>query len=59
MPSENLLTELGDDLMETRAWLADVAESDCDSDCRSLAVQSLMLMDKNLKSQLQIPDMET
>lgn len=22
MPGENLLTELGDDLMETRAWLA-------------------------------------
>lgn len=22
MPSENLLIELGDDLMETRAWLA-------------------------------------
>ncbi|XP_051738445.1 telomere length regulation protein TEL2 homolog [Ctenopharyngodon idella] len=59
MPGENLLTELGDDLMETRAWLADVAENDCDADCRSLAVQSLMLLDKNLKSQLQIPDMET
>uniref|UniRef100_A0A671LKP7 Telomere length regulation protein TEL2 homolog n=1 Tax=Sinocyclocheilus anshuiensis TaxID=1608454 RepID=A0A671LKP7_9TELE len=59
MPGENLLTELGDDLMETRAWLADVAENDCDADCRSLAVQSLMLLDKNLKTQLQIPDMET
>ncbi|XP_052451885.1 telomere length regulation protein TEL2 homolog [Carassius gibelio] len=59
MPAENLLTELGDDLMETRAWLADVAENDCDADCRSLAVQSLMLLDKNLKTQLQIPDMET
>uniref|UniRef100_A0A673G513 Telomere length regulation protein TEL2 homolog n=1 Tax=Sinocyclocheilus rhinocerous TaxID=307959 RepID=A0A673G513_9TELE len=59
MPGENLLAELGDDLMETRAWLADVAENDCDADCRSLAVQSLMLLDKNLKTQLQIPDMET
>ncbi|XP_016093764.1 telomere length regulation protein TEL2 homolog [Sinocyclocheilus grahami] len=56
MPAENFLTELGDDLMETRAWLA---ENDCDADCRSLAVQSLMLLDKNLKTQLQIPDMET
>lgn len=37
----------------------DVAENDCDTDCRSLAVQSLMLLDKNLKSQLQIPDVET
>ncbi|XP_016314295.1 telomere length regulation protein TEL2 homolog [Sinocyclocheilus anshuiensis] len=59
MPAENLLTELGDDLMETRAWLADVAENECDADCRSLAVQSFMLLDKNLKTQLQIPDMET
>jgi len=37
----------------------DVAENDCDADCRSLAVQSLILLDKNLKSQLQIPDTET
>lgn len=59
MPAEILLTELGDDLMETRAWLADVAENDCDAHCRSLAVQSLMLLDKNLKTQLKIPDMET
>ncbi|KAL1248313.1 hypothetical protein QQF64_021631 [Cirrhinus molitorella] len=59
MPGENLLIELGDDLMETRAWLADVAENDCDADCRSLAVQSLMLLDKNLKTQLQMPDMHT
>lgn len=59
MPSDNLLTELGDDLMETRAWLADVAENDCDTDCRSLAVQGLILLDKNLKTQLQLPDVET
>lgn len=38
---------------------ADVAENDCAADCRNLAVQSLMLLDKNLKTQLQIPDMET
>lgn len=37
----------------------DVAENDCDAECRSLAVQSLILLDKNLKSQLQIPDTET
>uniref|UniRef100_A0A673G3H9 Telomere length regulation protein TEL2 homolog n=1 Tax=Sinocyclocheilus rhinocerous TaxID=307959 RepID=A0A673G3H9_9TELE len=48
MPGENLLAELGDDLMETRAWLADVAENDCDADCRSLAVQSLNKCYRNL-----------
>lgn len=33
----------------------DVAEGDPDSDCRSLAVQSLVLLDKNLKKQLEDP----
>ncbi|XP_053351464.1 telomere length regulation protein TEL2 homolog [Clarias gariepinus] len=55
MPSENLLLELSDDLVETRSWLADVAESDPDEDCRSLAVQSLVLLEKNLKTHLQRP----
>ncbi|KAA0705038.1 Telomere length regulation protein TEL2 -like protein [Triplophysa tibetana] len=59
MPSDTLLTDLGDDLMETRNWLADVAENDCDTDCRSLAVQGLILLDKNLKTQLQLPDVES
>lgn len=31
----------------------DVAEVDPDSDCRSLAVQSLVLLDKSVKKQLQ------
>lgn len=31
----------------------DVAEGDPDADCRSLAVQSLVLLDKSLKKQLQ------
>lgn len=31
----------------------DVAEEDADADCRSLAVQSLVLLDKSLKKQLQ------
>ncbi|XP_055085384.1 telomere length regulation protein TEL2 homolog [Periophthalmus magnuspinnatus] len=55
MPNQNLLLDLGDQLFETRSWLADVAEGDADSDCRSLAVQSLVLLDKGLKKQLQDP----
>lgn len=31
----------------------DVAEGDPDADCRNLAVQSLVLLDKSLKKQLQ------
>uniref|UniRef100_UPI0037E9A757 telomere length regulation protein TEL2 homolog n=1 Tax=Semicossyphus pulcher TaxID=241346 RepID=UPI0037E9A757 len=53
--SQNLLVDLSDQLFETRTWLADVAEGDPDADCRSLAVQSLVLMDKSLKKQLQDP----
>lgn len=59
MPCENLLLELSDDLVETRSWLADVAETDPDADCRSLAIQSLVLLEKNLKTHLQNPMLET
>jgi len=31
----------------------DVAEEDPDADCRNLAIQSLVLLDKSLKKQLQ------
>ncbi|XP_041818548.1 telomere length regulation protein TEL2 homolog [Chelmon rostratus] len=51
--SQNLLVDLSDQLFETRTWLADVAEGDPDADCRSLAIQSLVLLDKSLKKQLQ------
>uniref|UniRef100_A0A3Q4N9V5 Telomere length regulation protein TEL2 homolog n=1 Tax=Neolamprologus brichardi TaxID=32507 RepID=A0A3Q4N9V5_NEOBR len=59
MPSQNLLVDIGDQLFETRSWLADVAEGDPDADCRSLAVQSLVLLDKSLKKQLQDPQAPT
>ncbi|CAB1337863.1 unnamed protein product [Coregonus sp. 'balchen'] len=52
MPSQSLLVELSDQLFETRAWLADVAEGDPDADCRNLAVQSLVLLEKSLKTEL-------
>ncbi|XP_053721376.1 telomere length regulation protein TEL2 homolog [Synchiropus splendidus] len=52
MPTENLMADLGELLFETRTWLADVAEGDVDAECRSLAVQSLVFLDKNLKNHL-------
>ncbi|MED6232515.1 hypothetical protein ATANTOWER_031573 [Ataeniobius toweri] len=55
VPSQSLLVDLSEQLFETRTWLADVAEGDPDADCRSLAVQSLVLLDKSLKKQLQDP----
>ncbi|KAM9716272.1 telomere length regulation protein TEL2 homolog [Menidia menidia] len=55
MPSQNLLVDLGDQLFETRTWLADVAEGDPHADCRNLAMQSLMLLERTLKKQLQDP----
>uniref|UniRef100_A0A3Q4AEX9 Telomere length regulation protein TEL2 homolog n=1 Tax=Mola mola TaxID=94237 RepID=A0A3Q4AEX9_MOLML len=53
MNNQNMLVDLSDQLFETRTWLADVAEGDPDADCRSLAIQSLVLLDKSLKKQLQ------
>ncbi|KAL2078522.1 hypothetical protein ACEWY4_026207 [Coilia grayii] len=52
MPSQSLLQELSDDLLDTRAWLADVAETDVDSDCRNLAVQCLILQERSVKKEL-------
>uniref|UniRef100_A0A3P9PZX2 Telomere length regulation protein TEL2 homolog n=1 Tax=Poecilia reticulata TaxID=8081 RepID=A0A3P9PZX2_POERE len=56
MPSQALMMDLSQQLLETRTWLADVAEADPDADCRNLAVQSLVLLDQNLKKQLQNPN---
>ncbi|KAI1896230.1 hypothetical protein AGOR_G00092670 [Albula goreensis] len=57
MPNQNLLSELSEHLLETRAWLADVAEGDPDEDCRSLAMQCLVLLEKSLKTGLEHPAM--
>ncbi|XP_053220685.1 telomere length regulation protein TEL2 homolog isoform X1 [Podarcis raffonei] len=48
VPAECLLEDMTEELLETQAWLADVAEKDPDGDCRSLALQNLLLME-NLK----------
>ncbi|XP_077172930.1 telomere length regulation protein TEL2 homolog isoform X3 [Paroedura picta] len=52
VPAERLLEDLSEELLETQAWLADVAERDPDGDCRSLALQNLFLME-NLKKKLE------
>ncbi|KAM6155254.1 telomere length regulation protein TEL2 homolog [Rhynchocyon petersi] len=46
LPAEQLLMELAEELLETRAWLADVAEEDPNGDCRALAVRALLLTEK-------------
>ncbi|KAM9210375.1 telomere length regulation protein TEL2 homolog isoform 1-T1 [Dugong dugon] len=46
VPAERLLGELSEELLEARAWLADVAEEDPDGDCRALAVRVLLLTEK-------------
>ncbi|XP_015283615.1 PREDICTED: telomere length regulation protein TEL2 homolog [Gekko japonicus] len=52
IPAEHLLEDLSEELLETQAWLADVAERDPDGNCRSLALQNLLLME-NLKKKLE------
>lgn len=51
VPAERLLTDLPDELLEARSWLADVAEKDPDEDCRMLAMKALLLLEK-LKDKL-------
>ncbi|XP_067912783.1 telomere length regulation protein TEL2 homolog isoform X2 [Heterodontus francisci] len=53
VPSHILLTEVSDELLEVRSWLADVAENDPDEDCRRSALQSLLLLE-NIKKKLGI-----
>ncbi|XP_039216659.1 telomere length regulation protein TEL2 homolog [Crotalus tigris] len=52
VPAEYLLEDMTEELLETQAWLADVAEKDPDGDCRHLALQNLLLME-NLKKKLE------
>nr|BAB23388.1 unnamed protein product [Mus musculus] len=51
VPTERLLGDLPDELLEARSWLADVAEKDVDEDCRELAVRALLLLER-LKDKL-------
>ncbi|XP_070617171.1 telomere length regulation protein TEL2 homolog [Erythrolamprus reginae] len=57
VPAEYLLDNMTEELLETRAWLADVAEKDPDGDCRHLALQSLLLLE-NLKKKLEATSLE-
>ncbi|XP_010134603.1 PREDICTED: telomere length regulation protein TEL2 homolog, partial [Buceros rhinoceros silvestris] len=51
VPTECLLEDMTEELLETQSWLGDVVEKDPDGDCRRLALQSLLLME-NLKKKL-------
>ncbi|NXQ97437.1 TELO2 protein, partial [Sagittarius serpentarius] len=51
VPTECLLEDMTEELLETQSWLEDVVEKDPDGDCRRLALQNLLLME-NLKKKL-------
>ncbi|NXX60897.1 TELO2 protein, partial [Scopus umbretta] len=51
VPTEHLLEDMTEELLETQSWLEDVVEKDPDGDCRRLALQNLLLME-NLKKKL-------
>lgn len=46
VPWERLITDMADEVLETKCWLEDIAEKEPDEDCRRLAVNGLILMDK-------------
>ncbi|NXF36991.1 TELO2 protein, partial [Nyctibius bracteatus] len=51
VPTERLLEDMTEELLETQSWLGDVVEKDPDGDCRRLALHNLLLME-NLKKKL-------
>ncbi|NWR64324.1 TELO2 protein, partial [Bucorvus abyssinicus] len=51
VPTERLLDDMTEELLETQSWLGDVVEKDPDGDCRRLALQNLLLME-NLRKKL-------
>ncbi|XP_041264530.1 telomere length regulation protein TEL2 homolog isoform X2 [Onychostruthus taczanowskii] len=52
VPTERMLADMTEELLETQSWLGDVMEKDPDEDCRRLALQNLLLME-NLKKKLE------
>ncbi|XP_028669861.2 telomere length regulation protein TEL2 homolog isoform X1 [Erpetoichthys calabaricus] len=56
VPTDCLLSELGEELLEARAWLKGAAEVDPDATCRSLALQALVLLEQRLTKGLQPPE---
>ncbi|KAM6378892.1 telomere length regulation protein TEL2 homolog isoform 1-T2 [Pluvialis apricaria] len=52
VPTERLLEDMTEELLETQSWLGDVMEKDPDGDCRRLALQNLLLVE-NLKKKLE------
>ncbi|KAM4025340.1 telomere length regulation protein TEL2 homolog [Anomaloglossus baeobatrachus] len=52
VPWEQLISDMPDEVLEVKCWLADVAESDNDEDCCRFAMNGLLLIEK-LQSSLQ------
>ncbi|XP_056390382.1 telomere length regulation protein TEL2 homolog [Hyla sarda] len=57
VPWERLMTDMSEEVLEMKCWLADAAETDADDHCRRLALNALLLMEK-LRSNLQPPTSE-
>ncbi|KAG8145548.1 hypothetical protein E2320_012065 [Naja naja] len=53
-----LLDDMTEEILETQAWLADVAEKDPDGDCRHLAMQNLLLMENLKKKKFETAPLE-
>ncbi|XP_043945230.1 telomere length regulation protein TEL2 homolog [Protopterus annectens] len=52
VPSDCLLVDMSDELIEARSWLTELTEKDPDEDCRSLALQNLVLME-NIRKKIE------
>lgn len=47
VPWERLMSDMAEEVLEMKCWLADVTETDADEDCRRLAMSGLLLMEKS------------
>lgn len=56
VPSDRLLEDVPDELLEARLWLTDVAERDPDDTCRRQALQSLVLLGNFQKKLAGLPE---
>ncbi|BFZ03712.1 hypothetical protein BsWGS_06751 [Bradybaena similaris] len=53
VPAHNLLGDLHSDVTETKFWLEDVIEQDPDTECQKLAAQALLLLEDQIKKEIQ------
>ncbi|GFS20748.1 telomere length regulation protein TEL2 [Elysia marginata] len=53
VPAHVLMSDMASEITETKAWLEDVMEHDPDTECQKLSAQALMLLQGQIKKEIQ------